>query len=77
MRVKPAAGRRVMDPRTHLHIPEDGINVSELDTYWVRRLRSRDVVLVEAIAAQPEPVKPEPAKSEPVKPPKSTHKVEV
>jgi hypothetical protein len=77
MHVKLAAGRRVLDPRTNLHVPEDGINVSELDTYWVRRLRSGDVVRDEAVAAQPEPAKPEPVKSESVKPTKPTHKVEV
>jgi hypothetical protein len=66
MRVKPVAGHRVLDPRTHLAIPEDGLNVSELDTYWVRRLRAGDVVVSEPAA-----------RAEPVKQSRATHKTEV
>jgi hypothetical protein len=51
MHVKPANGRKVMDPRTKRHIPAEGIRVSERDTYWVRRLRAGDVVAVAAPAA--------------------------
>ena len=47
MIVKPAPGCRVRDPRSRQPIPETGIEVSELDTYWARRLRSGDVVLVQ------------------------------
>jgi hypothetical protein len=51
MHVKPADGRKVMDPRTKRHIPAEGIRVSERDTYWVRRLRAGDVVFEVAVPA--------------------------
>lgn len=57
MHVKPAEGRKVMDPRTKRHIPDTGIRVSELDTYWVRRLRARDVVEIAEPAASSPAVK--------------------
>lgn len=53
MFVKPAPGLRVRDPRSRLHIPETGIEVSETDTYWARRLADGDVVL----ATPPQPAK--------------------
>lgn len=50
MIVKPAEGRKVRDPVSRLHIPEAGVEVSDVDTYWARRLRSGDVVLVQPTA---------------------------
>lgn len=44
MFVKPREGLMVRHPVTKRHIPEDGIEVSETDAFWVRRLRSGDVV---------------------------------
>lgn len=56
MFIKPAhVNIRVRDPRTKLHIPAEGVQVPDDDSYWVRRLRSGDVVLVE--------VKPAPTKA--------------
>lgn len=44
MFVKPAPGLKIRDPRSRLHIPELGVEVSEVDTYWARRLADGDVV---------------------------------
>lgn len=62
MLIKPAPGLRIRDPRSRLHIPEAGVEVSDTDTYWARRLVDGDVVLVEA---RPAPVAT--TKSTPVK----------
>lgn len=43
MFVKPAAGVKVRDPISRLHLPEEGREVPE-DTYWTRRLAGGDVV---------------------------------
>jgi hypothetical protein len=43
--VKPAKGLRVRDPISKLHLPEDGKEVPE-STFWIRRLKSGDVVQV-------------------------------
>jgi hypothetical protein len=51
MIVKPAPGRKVRHPLTRQHIPEAGIEVSETDTYWARRIADGDVVEVKAAAA--------------------------
>lgn len=45
MKIKPADGRKVRDPHTKQHLPDDGREVLE-STYWLRRIRSGDVVLV-------------------------------
>lgn len=45
MKVKPAEGRKVRDPISKLHLPDEGRDVPE-STYWVRRILSGDVVLV-------------------------------
>lgn len=47
MRVKPAEGLKVRDPISKLHIPAEGCDVPE-SSYWVRRIRSGDVVIVPA-----------------------------
>lgn len=53
MIIKPAKGIKVRDPVSRLHIPETGVEVSDVDTYWARRLRSGDVVVVPpALAAK-------------------------
>jgi hypothetical protein len=44
MLVKPAAGLKVRDPATLTLVPDEGIEVSEHDLYWVRALRDGDVV---------------------------------
>ena len=43
MRIKPADGRNVRDPITKQHIPAEGAEVPP-STYWLRRIRSGDVV---------------------------------
>lgn len=53
MFVKPKPGLRVRRPEPpYPHIPEDGAEVSDTDTYWNRRLADGDVVLTERPAAQ-------------------------
>jgi len=47
MRVKPAEGRMVRDPRTMLLLPEEGREVP-CDQFWMRRLRDGDVIKDEA-----------------------------
>lgn len=44
MRVTPAPGRAVRDPRNMTLLTEDGREVNERDPFWARRLRDRDVV---------------------------------
>lgn len=51
MIVKPAKGIKVRDPVSRQHIPESGVEVSDVDTYWARRLRCGDVVVVPPVAA--------------------------
>ena len=53
MFVKPAPGLKVRHPETRQHIPDEGIEVPETDTYWARRLMDGDVVLVTPPAAAP------------------------
>jgi hypothetical protein len=45
--VKPAVGRKVRDPETLKHISEDGASV-QMSKYWLRRIESGDVEVVEA-----------------------------
>lgn len=54
MFVKPAAGRKVRDPKTMQYISDDGAEVPE-STFWLRRLRDGDVVTAE-IAPVADPV---------------------
>lgn len=46
MRVKPVLGRRVRHPVSKLPIPAEGVEVSDTDTYWFRRIRCGDVEIV-------------------------------
>ncbi len=46
MYVKPAPGLKVRDEASGQHLPEEGKEVPET-TYWLRRLRSKDVVQCE------------------------------
>lgn len=48
MHVKPAEGMKLLDPETGAPIPPEGIEVSDYDLYWTRRLRDGDAVKVEA-----------------------------
>jgi hypothetical protein len=60
MRVKPVEGRRVRDPVTKFHIPDEGIRIPEANAaatmYWFRRIRSGDVVLVPDPVVQPDQI---------------------
>jgi hypothetical protein len=61
MYVKPAAGLRVIDPVRKQFMPDDGMEVSEFDLYWARRLRDGDVVLAApdpSIPSSPSSAKP-------------------
>lgn len=52
MKVKPANGLMVRHPASRLPIPEEGMDVPETGreaTYWLRRLRCGDVVLVSEV----------------------------
>lgn len=44
--VRPAEGLRVRDPQSKLHIPTTGRWVPR-DSFWLRRLRSGDVVVTD------------------------------
>ena len=48
MKVIPAPGRAVRDPRSMMLLPEDGREVSDDDPFWVRRVRDADVTVDEA-----------------------------
>lgn len=54
MRVKHAPGRQVRDPISKRHIPEQGKDVPE-NSYWLRRLRTGDVLHVTADVSTPAP----------------------
>lgn len=62
--IKPAEGRRVLDPATRQALPADGLRVA-LDsphaTYWHRRLADGDVVAT-TDTSKPEPIKNRSAK---------------
>lgn len=45
MKIKPAEGRRVLDPVTKKPLPEAGASVRS-SSYWERRLKAGDVVLI-------------------------------
>lgn len=54
MHIRPAAGLKVRHPTTRAHIPETGLEVRPDDphiSYWVRRVRSGDVVEVAQVPA--------------------------
>jgi hypothetical protein len=55
MKVKPAEGRMVRDPRSMQLVPPEGREVSDRDPFWRRRLRDGDVVLVDAPPATQKP----------------------
>jgi hypothetical protein len=61
MKVKPAPGVKVRDPRTLKFIPEAGIELKEMSTYWVRRIECQDVIVVAESAPQPAPKVSKPA----------------
>ena len=44
MRVKPAEGRMVRDPRSMALLPEEGRDVPR-NSFWLRRVRDKDVVV--------------------------------
>lgn len=43
MKVYPVPGRAVRDPVTKHVLAEDGLEVSEHDIFWARRIRDEDV----------------------------------
>lgn len=45
VKVKPAPGLRLTDPKSMLQVPETGILVT-LSPYWNRRLKDGDAILV-------------------------------
>ena len=47
MRVKPKEGMTLLNPETGGVVPVEGIEVSDNDLYWVRRLRDGDAEKVE------------------------------
>jgi hypothetical protein len=58
IRVYPAPGRKVREPNTMRAVPPEGIEVSDSDLYWVRRLRDKDVVTVKPAPALAKPAAP-------------------
>ena len=45
MKVVPASGREVRDPRTMMLLPKEGREVPDGDPFWVRRVRDGDVTV--------------------------------
>jgi hypothetical protein len=60
MRVKPAPGRKVRDPRSMQFLPEAGREVPD-QPFWRRRIRDGDVIEEKAAAAKPAPAAATPA----------------
>lgn len=50
--ITPAVHRRVIDPKTNQVLPE-GTTKVESSSYWLRRIRQGDVILVEEKPEQP------------------------
>ncbi len=44
MKIQPAPGLLIRDPKTKRLLPEEGLEVKE-STFWLRRLKEGDVVL--------------------------------
>lgn len=66
MRVKPATpGSVIRDPHTRVQLPDEGARVPD-NSFWQRRLRDGDVVLVDERKDKPEP-EPQPER-DPVAP---------
>jgi Protein of unknown function (DUF2635) len=51
MKVYPQPGRRVRDPVTKQLLSADGLEVSEHDIFWARRMRDEDVTTTAPTAA--------------------------
>jgi hypothetical protein len=47
IKVKPATGLKIRDPKTLKVIPAAGFVVKEMTTYWARRIACGDVVVIE------------------------------
>lgn len=62
MRVRPAPGRTVFDPRAHVELPQDGADVPR-SSFWLRRLRDGDVVRAETNKRTDLPKRTRPAAS--------------
>lgn len=56
--IKPANGLKIRDPETKIHLPEEGAQV-EKSPFWSRRIKSGDVLQVEALAPKKEEAKKE------------------
>jgi hypothetical protein len=54
LHIRPATGLRIRDPRTRQLLPDEGARVPAT-TFWRRRLRDDDVVLVEEKPAVKKP----------------------
>jgi hypothetical protein len=57
MKVIPAEGRAVRDPRSMMLLPAEGRDVPDDDPFWVRRVRDGDVTVEEAPPPPPPPAR--------------------
>lgn len=57
MKVIPAEGRAVRDPRSMILLPPEGRDVPDDDPFWVRRVRDGDVTVEEAPPPPPPPAR--------------------
>lgn len=48
--IKPKDGLKIRDPETKRIIPENGVKITELTDYWVRRINDGDVTQIPAQA---------------------------
>ena len=55
MKVIPAPGRSVRDPKNMQLLPDEGREVPDGDAFWTRRLRDGDVTVAEAPPPDPPP----------------------
>jgi Protein of unknown function (DUF2635) len=76
MMVKPAIeGAMIRDPNTRLPLRAEGANMP-MNSFWLRRLRTKEVILMDAegvppdspSAPPPDPIPPEPAEPPPEAP---------
>jgi Protein of unknown function (DUF2635) len=60
MKVKPAAGLKIRDPKSLKVIPSQGFEIKTMTTYWARRIECKDVFVIddEAEVSSDESLKP-------------------
>jgi hypothetical protein len=55
MKIIPAPGKAVRDPRSMMLLPDDGREVPDDDPFWLRRVRDADVTVAGAPLPEQQP----------------------